>query len=122
MLMNSFQALQAMKYFLYHHYQITQSDDIGSLGGDLNLCNDDKVTFDPASWDEWLEFTQKKQSLTSHEAFEAMVKFIDNYRINTKSEDLAVLLSNMHDGVGVTKDTAQLWDSCVLKALQENVV
>lgn len=54
--LTAFQAFQAMVKFLEKYYELTKSDDIGILlgGMDQSFWNDRK-TFDPAIWDDWIE-------------------------------------------------------------------
>ena len=48
------QAFEAMKEFLEQYYKRTNSDDVGSLLGDMCFL-DDNNTADPAVWKEWLD-------------------------------------------------------------------
>lgn len=55
----SFQeAYLAMYEFLIELYQRTQSDELGSLLGDLSLL-EDGTTVDPAAWGDWLRCVEK---------------------------------------------------------------
>lgn len=49
------QSFKAMQKFLESYYQRTNSDDIGSLLGDLQLTNTKRITMDPAAWQDWLK-------------------------------------------------------------------
>ena len=60
------QALKAMSLFLEKYYQRTQSDEIGSLLGDLQILEDGK-TADPAAFIDWQDcinevLTKKRKS------------------------------------------------------------
>lgn len=48
------QAFNAMQKFLEGYWERTNSDDVGSLLGDLQLSPDGR-TFDPAAWHDWIE-------------------------------------------------------------------
>lgn len=52
-LLNSQQAFNCMKCFLEKIYLRTNSDDIGSLLGDLQIMDDDLL--DLAAWQDWLD-------------------------------------------------------------------
>ncbi len=52
------QAFEAMKVFLEGYYERTQSDDIGSLLGDLDFL-EDGITADPAAWGDWMGSVRK---------------------------------------------------------------
>jgi hypothetical protein len=58
MLFNELEAFKVMFSFLEKYYEQTQSDDIGSLLGDLTLLDDDRP-IDSAMWEEWLEAVEK---------------------------------------------------------------
>lgn len=47
-------AYKAMIRFLEKYYERTNSDDIGSLLGDLQLLSDGS-TADPAAWNDWID-------------------------------------------------------------------
>lgn len=49
-----------MILFLEKYYQRTQSDDIGSLLGDLQLTKEEE-SFDPAALEEWKKCLKKAQ-------------------------------------------------------------
>ncbi len=53
------QAFYAMRLFLEKYYEQTQSDDVGSLLGDLQFFEKEKETADPAAWKEWMECVNK---------------------------------------------------------------
>jgi len=52
------QAFNAMRRFLEGYYERTNSDDVGSLLGDLQLCQDGG-TFDPAAWEDWMDAVEE---------------------------------------------------------------
>lgn len=60
-------AYKAMYHFLNKTYQLTHSDDIGSLLGWMSTL-DDGTTADPAIWDDWLEAVDAvtKGSIDTH--------------------------------------------------------
>lgn len=47
------QAFEAMRLFLEDYFVRTQSEDVGSLLGDLHILEDGEPS-DPAAWDDWL--------------------------------------------------------------------
>lgn len=49
------QAFKAMKNFLEGYYSRTNSDDVGSLLGDMQLVDDETITMDSAAWEDWLD-------------------------------------------------------------------
>ena len=51
-------AYLAMYEFLVELYERTQSDELGSLLGDLSLLADG-TTADPAAWNDWLRCIEK---------------------------------------------------------------
>lgn len=52
------EAYLAMYEFLVELYQRTQSDELGSLLGDLSLLPDG-TTADPAAWGDWLRCIER---------------------------------------------------------------
>ncbi|MFP6560604.1 hypothetical protein WJ542_20215 [Paraburkholderia sp. B3] len=52
------EAYLAMFEFIVELYQRTQSDELGSLLGDLSLLPDG-TTADPAAWRDWLRCVEK---------------------------------------------------------------
>ena len=52
------EAYLAMFEFIVTIYKRTNSDELGSLLGDLSLLSD-KTTADPADWGEWLRCIEK---------------------------------------------------------------
>lgn len=48
------QAYNAMFHFLKAYYERTNSDDVGSLLGDLQMMSDNR-TADPAAWSDWIK-------------------------------------------------------------------
>jgi hypothetical protein len=54
------EAFKSMINFLEKHYQFTQSDDIGSLLGGMDLnFQGGKKPFDQALWDDWMDSIEK---------------------------------------------------------------
>ncbi len=54
------EAFKSMQCFLEKYYEETQSDDIGSLLGDISLGMwEDGSTGDPAAWNDWVKCVQK---------------------------------------------------------------
>jgi NADH:ubiquinone oxidoreductase subunit len=53
--LTTIQSFKAMQKFLEGYYKKTNSDDIGSLLGDLQLTNTERKTMDPAAWENWLK-------------------------------------------------------------------
>jgi hypothetical protein len=52
--LTNLQAFNAMRKFLEGYYERTNSDDVGSLLGDLQLLSGGGGTFDPAAWHDWI--------------------------------------------------------------------
>ena len=52
------QAFNVMRLFLEAYFERTESDDVGSLLGDLQILEDGKSS-DPAAWEEWLACVQR---------------------------------------------------------------
>ena len=52
--MTTIEAYKAMIKFMEKYYERTNSDDIGSLLGDLQLLSDGS-TADEAAWTDWLD-------------------------------------------------------------------
>jgi hypothetical protein len=52
------QAFRAMVLFLQNFYNRTQSDDVGSLLGEL-MFFEDGTTADPAAWQDWVESVEE---------------------------------------------------------------
>ncbi len=48
------EAFKAMRCFLENYYDQTNSDDVGSLLGEMQILEDGE-TADPASWDDWMD-------------------------------------------------------------------
>src|SRR5579862_4946579 len=95
--MTILQAFKAMICFLEDYYNKTLSDDVGSLLGDIQLLDDDKGTWDPAAWNDWLAVLGGKQSLSDKEGFCAMSNFLHAYyeRTSSASTDIKNLLDEM---------------------------
>lgn len=102
------QVYKAMICFLDAYYNKTLSDDLGSLLGDLQLC-DDGGPFDPAAWDDWMRSLGTDKPVTMLDAFRAMISFLNDYNERTSSVDIKDLLNSMQrreEG----KDMAVLWN------------
>lgn len=52
------EGFDAMRLFLEEFYNQTQSDDVGSLLGDLQFSSDNNA-MDPAAWHDWVECVKK---------------------------------------------------------------
>jgi hypothetical protein len=94
--LTSLQAYSAMLCFLENYYNKTLSDDLGSLLGDLQLCGDNKP-FDPAAWHDWIKALGTQHSITSLDAFKAMISFLNDYYERTLSDDIKALLDDIQD-------------------------
>lgn len=66
-------AYKAMFFFLEKYYRDTQSDDVGSLLGEMSLLPDGS-TADPASWNTWLECVQQAINDPSDESISLNLK------------------------------------------------
>lgn len=58
------EAYLSMFAFLERYYELTKSDDIGSLLGSMSLLQDGE-TADPAIWNDWLEAIEKVKNMRS---------------------------------------------------------
>lgn len=52
------QAFDAMRLFLEGYYQRTDSNDVGSILGDLQFLENGR-TADSAAWEDWMECVTK---------------------------------------------------------------
>src|SRR5260221_1979307 len=93
--LTSLQAYSAMLCFLENYYNKTLSDDLGSLLGDLQLCDDDKKPWDPAVWHDWIKALGTEHSITILDAFRAMISFLNTYYVRTSSTDIKFLLNSI---------------------------
>lgn len=55
------EAYAAMFAFLKHRYQLTESDELGALLGDMSLLPSGG-TADPAIWEEWRNAIREAES------------------------------------------------------------
>ena len=92
--LTSLQAYSVMLCFLENYYNKTLSDDLGSLLGDLQLC-DDQRPFDPAAWHDWIKALGTLHSVSMQTAFRAMISFLSAYYERTSSIDIKLLLDNI---------------------------
>lgn len=56
------EAYNAMIEFLDRYYEITKSDDVGSLLGGMMFLEDGS-TMDSAVWNDWLECVEKVKQI-----------------------------------------------------------
>ena len=121
------QSFKSMVKFLEMNYNQTNSDDLGSLLGDLQLFPGGG-TWDPAAWNDWIHSTDTvlhekiEQKLTKLQAFNAMGNFLEGYRERTSSDDVKTLLMGMEflsDSCTVEPTAWNNWIKCVDSVLQE---
>ena len=121
------EAFDAMRLFLEEFYNRTDSDDVGSLLGWIQFC-DDNTTMDPAAWDDWLSCIMKvskkqkesyiEENLSYVDAFKCMVYFLETYYEQTSSDDVGSLLWELQfleDGETVDPRAWDDWLDCVKK-------
>jgi len=65
MQLSEYEAYNAMVSFLDTYYQLTKSDDVGSLLGGMMMLADG-TTADPAAWYDWLEAIEKGKNETKY--------------------------------------------------------
>jgi hypothetical protein len=119
--LTTLQAFNAMTKFLDDYYNKTKSDDVGSLLGDMSFSHDG-FTADPGTWADWIDAVRNKQSVSTVEAYKAMLQFLDYYRKNTSSKDIEALLETMQldeQNRIKDKDISTLWTKCVDQASNE---
>lgn len=91
------QAYHALIRFLEIYYEQIDSDDLGSLLGEMDFLSDGS-TADPAAWEEWTDSINivkpKEETLTRIEAFNAMRKFLETYYKQTSSSDVGSILND----------------------------
>lgn len=130
--LNPLQAFKAMTFYLDMYYNITSSDDLGSLLGGFELF-EEGGTWDPAAWHDWMDSIKKIRNiqfkdneleikLSISEALTAMTFFIEKYYELTTYDDLASILRPLivfeknHD---YSSSVWNNWIGCVKKALQD---
>jgi len=59
--LSDLEAYKAMCYFLENYYNQTNSDDIGSLLGSMQIL-EDRNTADPTMWNDWKDCIKKSTS------------------------------------------------------------
>ena len=89
------QVYKTMICFLDNYYNKTLSDDLSSLLGDLQLCNSDSTSCDPAAWHDWMKALRNDQRVTIIDGFRAMTNFLDAYSQRTLSVDIKFLLNDI---------------------------
>jgi hypothetical protein len=115
------QAYAAMYYFLDKLYFRDKPNDLGSLLGSMSLLADGKP-IDRAILHDWRRATQSAldaddvDALTDRQAYAAMFRFVDQWRVAIESEELGRLLQELAmrpDGLPVDPAIAALWDEAV---------
>ncbi len=115
------EAFKAMTKFLEKWYELTKSDDIGSLLGGIDInfwCNG--KPFDPALWGDWLDainvvFNKKDVDiLTVEEAFEVVTKFLEKLYVYPIPDDIQSLLSGMGTDPAFYED----WKKSIFETLK----
>lgn len=120
------QAYHAMIRFLEIYYEQTNSDDFGSLLGEMDFLQDGS-TADPASWFNWIKSVQtiqnrEEENLTILQSFKAMRRFLEIYHEQTSSLDTLSLLkdSQILQDESVADNTKWInWNKCVDAVLVE---
>ena len=119
--LTSLQAYNVMFKLLEDFYNKTKSDDIGSLLG-IMCFFPDGGTADPAIWHDWQKATEQKKALSTQEAFDGMIKFIEIYHGFTSSEDAKSILDEMRLAEkcsDVQVHIVSLWNLFLRQVLQE---
>ena len=119
-LLTPLQNFKTMTCLLDDYYNKTLSDDLGSLLSDMQLFEDGSGTWDPATWNDWMDALENKQLVTAIEGFKAMFNFLNAYyeRTSSASEDIKIILDSMQvDKTGEPIDSIvwHLWIECVQK-------
>jgi len=122
--MTSLQAFKAMICFLDAYYDEIQSDDLGSLLGDIQLFEDGSGTWDSAAWNDWGIAIEKKESVFVLEGFKGVSNFLNAYYIRTSSSarELKELSDEMMFDENERSSCFPLWNrwvGCVEKIINE---
>jgi len=118
------QAFKVMLTFLDEYYDKTLSDDIGALLSGLALLEDDRPV-DSAVWHDWAKAINNKNienNLTSLQAFEAMINFLEDYCKRGSSHDVLILLDMLKKSLIKSAPNQPIWNNwlkCVDKILQD---
>ena len=120
-LLTPLQAYGAMLCFLENYYHKTLSDDLGSLLGDMQLCDDDQKTWDQAAWADWITVLDEKSSMATLDAFKAMMNFLNVYYERTLSVDIKFLLNEIQlkENEEVASMEWNNWVECVNKVINK---
>ena len=115
--LNVKQAYRTMVDFLDGYYWNTKNDTLAGMLGFMNteLCGDG-MPADTAVWSTWNECVDAitdDHALSSDNAFQAMVRFLEKYDLNF-GFDLKWLLSELN----VSPSTMEKWGESVAKALK----
>ena len=120
------EAFDAMRLFLEEFYNRTDSDDVGSLLGGIQFC-DDNTTMDPAAWDDWLNCIMHETcvggNLSYLEALKSMICFLENYYEQTSSDDVGDILGGLlilEDGRTTDPSAWDRWMDCVNKVMNRS--
>jgi len=134
------EAYDAMVDYLDKYYDRTNSADIGDCVSDLLLWADGK-SFDAAVQEDWKESVDKilKQNsaqskqvnnsqeqakiLTLHEAYNAMIGYLEGFCERTNSNEIRTLLDDMHlliNGISTNPAAFIEWKESVDKILKQN--
>ncbi len=115
------QAFNAMTKLLDEYYSKTKSGDIGVLLGGMSFLEDD-CTVDAGAWSVWIRSIQNKPFVTKQEAFEGMIKYLENYQKNTSSQDVKDLIDAMVYSykISLSMSYKKMWELFVDIALHES--
>ena len=129
------EALKAMVFFLQQYYEDTKSIDTKNIIEYLLKNKDDKILNTAlAEWEKCLKYEKIKSmqflensavNFTEENAFEAMVKFLEEYYEATDSDDIGSLLGDLlHGDYGSTSDPAAwyIWQKCLQKVKAEKTI
>lgn len=109
------QAFNAMRKFLEDYFYKSSSDDVGALLGAMQFFPEGG-TYDPAMWEDWIEYTDAHQNMTPLQVYNAMLKFLDFYIGNSESVQIQAFLRDLQLlPEGGTKDSAiwEFWVQCL---------
>lgn len=107
------QAFNTMKIFLENYYKKTNSDDVGALLGAMQFFPDGG-TYDPAIWNDWIDYIGTSQSVTPLEAYIAMLKFLEFYLGNSDSHGLQAFISELQLSNENKINNSTVWNDWLL--------
>ena len=99
-MLNKEELLNAIIFYLEHHYEQTKPDDTGLIAQSLNRMKkketpeqDDLIIW--RDWADTLKPFEGRSFLSEREAFDSMTLFLDGYYKRTASDDIGSVLSDL---------------------------